>query len=578
MRTSAETRGGSRPGRRLPLRLIALILAAAGAAWILPGAAWADGTHGTHDSATGSGPLGAAIRLAVLLAVGTVAGAGVVRPLTGPPARRTATAVSIAGAVAATGALAVVDRPLLAIALGTLTLGVALSLGRTPPAFAGGVALCAAYAVMASDGRVTQAAIAVGAAVWLGASLPLLTTGSLPEGRRLAPWLAISGAASIVAGIVQADLPKTVAVAGLAITAPALLYRGGPRKAATVGMAGVVTAGIALTAVPGSEVLRPGVPVLHSVALGGDPVPVLLAPQRPGWNVVHTGDRQVSVGTDADRLTATARSPGATGTWGMVWLPPGPGRLWIRGGGRTASVRIDAGRGVATSPQIRTDGPECASAALGGLAAGGSPAPLRSCPAQALGTADAGALRAALGFIAGRGVRSVFLAGDGSPRSRAAATVIRDAAAGAGLTVAAEPGARRPIVVVSGWSAAESTLRDIAGGRVRGEGAYLAPWLLSAPLLAIPAGQVLPLRFSPRDPVPLKYAALLQERFHGAVPTKVGFDRWQEAQGRADTGPAKLYAASLVTFMPTRPGETHPHTGTSWLPGGTITVASGPLR
>ncbi|MEV4001388.1 hypothetical protein [Actinomadura sp. NPDC049753] len=395
-----------------------------------------------------------------------------------------------------------------------------------------------------------------------------------PPTRRLTVLVSIVAAVAAVGYLVAVDrVLVALALGAVALATPRALRH--PRRSVASGA--VLAAALATLTVGGSlTVVRdrgaPGVPLLREVDLAGERVPILVTPQRPGWNLVHTGDRPVSVGTSRDPAGATARMPGAPGTWRQVWLPPGRSRIRLASGGRTTSLAVDTGQGPAASPQLRTDGPECASAALGVLVSGGDTAV--PCPADRLDAADAAALRATVGFLAGRGVRSVHLVGDGSPRSRAAALVVREASARAGLTITAA-GADRPVILVPGWPGADAALRRMARGSLRGQGAYLAPWLLSAPLLAIPAAQMLPLRFSPRDPDPLRYAAELGARFPDETPTVVGYRAWRGPGGT--DGPPRLYAASLVTFMPSRAPARHAHTGTSWLPGGTITVATGPL-
>ncbi|MDL4776710.1 hypothetical protein [Actinomadura xylanilytica] len=336
--------------------------------------------------------------------------------------------------------------------------------------------------------------------------------------------------------------------------------------------AATLIATVTVTAITRSGPVEPGVPLL--AAATGDRGPVLVVPHRPGWNLVHVG-AAAEVGTDRARLRAAVPVPGTNGRWAMVRLPDGPGRLWIRQGGRVSSQPVDTGRTTA-SGITWNDGPECASAALGGLAAGRAE-PLRACPADGLDARDAAALRATVRFIAARRARSITLIGDSSPRSAAAARAVRAASGAAGITVADRPRPEQPIVVVSGWSTAHTRLRDVAKGRLPGAGAYLAPWLLAAPLLTIPAGQLLPLRFSPRDELPLRYATALAERFPGEPPTSAGYDGWLAARGSAPADETRLYAASVVRF-PTPGGGGHAHGDWGWLPEGTVTAVSGPLK
>ncbi|MEU3610444.1 hypothetical protein AB0E83_34160 [Streptomyces sp. NPDC035033] len=381
--------------------------------------------------------------------------------------------------------------------------------------------------------------------------------------------------------------------------------------AATV--AGAVLAGTAAATPPRQTAARPdlpsGTPVLTSLTVGGKPVPVLVVPGRPGTNLVATSAADGAAGPAADRLTRGRPRPGSTLTWALVDLPPGRSTLWVSAGGATAGLPVDtstptAGRGAPTPSATVSgpDGPECAHHALGrALAAdtdtgradaeagahhAGHPAPaaplptepLTTCPADALAPADAAALRTTVDHLADRGHRALALTADSSPRGRAAAAEIRAAAARAGLTVTA-PGARSlPLVVATGWAGADSAVRAVASGRTRAEGTYLAPWLLTAPLLTPSAGQILPLRYAPRAPEAEGYLARLGARLPGETPTGAAYTAWRAARGTA-AGPVRLYAAATV-YVPGSGGGTGAHHGTTgpdWLPSGMIVPVAGPF-
>jgi hypothetical protein len=322
-----------------------------------------------------------------------------------------------------------------------------------------------------------------------------------------------------------------------------------------------------------------GVPVVQ-VADAGGPVAVLIVPNRPGRNLVHVAAPDgVSVGTDRERLTAAGTRPGAGGTWTEVRLPAGPARLWVARGGHTAELRVDTGApappssgpsGPAAQDLTGPDGPECASAVLGRLVAG-VVTPVTSCPADALTAADAAALRGVIRFLAQRGQRTISLVADGSRRSVAAAELVRTGSAAAGITI----GSTGPLVVVAGWAAADRTLTGLAADRTRGAGgAYLAPWLLHAPVQEARLAQLIPLRYAPRDPLPLEYLAALQSRFPSEPPSASGYAAWLQARGMDLAGRLRLYAAARVTVP--GPANVHSH-GAGWLPHGTITPVTNTL-
>jgi hypothetical protein len=320
----------------------------------------------------------------------------------------------------------------------------------------------------------------------------------------------------------------------------------------------------------------PGVPVVRPVDLSGRSVPVVVVPNRPGFNLVGIGEAQAAAGLDRNHLAPGILRPGSTRRWVEVDLPAGASTLWISAGARTGSVRVDTGR--STSGPAATlrgaDGPECAAGAVGTVLAARDK-PLTSCPADRLTAADAAALRVTVTFLAQRRERVITLVADDSPRGRAAAHEVRVAAARQRIEVTTSGRSRHPVVIVSGWTGAAAVLRAVAGGDVAAQGTYLAPWLLSEDLLAPSAGQVLALRYAPRDPVPAKYLAALSQRLPGESPSAAGYEAWAEALGNGLQSPVRLYAASEV-HVPGMPP--HQHAGTDWLPGGMIIPVSGPLR
>ncbi|WP_331719291.1 hypothetical protein [Streptomyces sp. NBC_00158] len=321
-------------------------------------------------------------------------------------------------------------------------------------------------------------------------------------------------------------------------------------------------------------------PLLGSLGLGGQQVPVLVVPNRPGRNLVGVAAAGAAAGTDRERLVRGGPRPGSTLTWIPVELPAGPGQVWVSAGGSSAPLAVDTGRAggkPAPGGLLGADGAECASAAAGAVLGGSTRAP-SGCPSDALTEADAAALRDTVAFLAGRGTRAVSLAGDDSPRGRAAAAEVRAAAARAGIAVGApDASARRPLVVTAGWSGADTAVRDVEAGRVLAEGTYLAPWLLTAPLLSPSAGQLIPLRYAPTGPAAVEYAAALGARLPGEVPTAAGYEAWRAARGTAGPAPAKLYAAAVL-YVPGSGGPSagggHHTTSASWLPSGMIVPVS----
>jgi hypothetical protein len=322
-----------------------------------------------------------------------------------------------------------------------------------------------------------------------------------------------------------------------------------------------------------------GTPVVQLADVGG-PIPVVVVPNRPGWNLVHIAATEgVLVGPDRERLTAAASRPGASGIWAQVRLPAGPTRLWVARDEHITALQLDTGLpgpafngspGVAAADFTGPDGPECVSAVLGQLAAENN-APVTSCPADTLNASDAAALHGTIRFLAQRGYREISLVADGSPRSMAAADVVRADSAAARVTI----GSQGPLVVVAGWEAADHTLTTLATDRQRGaDGAYLAPWLLYAPLHETPIAQLVPLSYSPRDPLPQTYVTALQSKFPGEPASASGYLAWRQTHTMKQDGPLRLYAVARISVPGTASGHSH---GGGWLPQGTITAVTNAL-
>jgi hypothetical protein len=256
----------------------------------------------------------------------------------------------------------------------------------------------------------------------------------------------------------------------------------------------------------------------------------------------------------------------------VVTLPPGASRLWVGHGEAATPVRVDTGPapGRAAATLAGPDGPECASAALGALAAGTVEA-VTSCPSDRLDDADAQALRRTVGFLATRRIAALGVVADSSPRSRAAAGVVRAAAAAHGLAVTTAPSGVR--VVVAGWERADATLRALLRGTTPAGGIYLAPWLATGGLLQYSSGAVVALGFDPHDGPARRYVGALEAVLPGEAPSASGFTAWRGHEPPA--GPTVLYAAAQVAYLPAEFG--HRHTGGGWVIGGRLTAVTPPL-
>lgn len=592
--------------------------------------------HGAAPVTGGTGEV--VVRVLLLTASALVAGIGVLAPVSGPAgaARRVVTWTA-AGVVVLVAVPAInqadMSVPVLAGHI-VLVLLVPALLAKPPAMSLTGTALGVLVAVEATathEGAALWLGLAhmAAAVAWLGAVAVVATapgpaadrpaTEDEPEPaiqraadagsdvergtlvKRLAPLAVLAGVVVAGTGVLQANLAgagfdvRLVDTAfGLVLLAKSLLLLGvgaiavvavrkrvprGAFRFATAGLAAALGAGAVLAAVPVPVPLpATGVPLLRDVALGGAVTPILISPHRPGRNLVHVDGEGVLVGTDPARLTEVTSRPGTTGGWTTVDLPPGTSTLFVRKGEETQEVRLDTGTEKAPASATGVDGPECASFALGALLAG-QEKPLTACPADALDGRDEESVRGLLSFLTGRGLGSVAVLSDSSPRAKQAEKLVQ--ATGVPV-VGVETGRADALVVLSGWAPAASELAKI-GARQQKEaifphGVYLAPWLLNPPVITSVASVILPLRFNPHEQLPATYAQQVGARFAGEAATAAGYRGWltgqtDSAKKAGDTVPA-LYTASLVSILPK---EFQHHDGAGWLPNGTVVAVSGPL-
>lgn len=582
------------------------------------------GGHGVSVAAAAQGWVAVVLRCVVLTASAVVAGAALLRPLSGPPGPRTGRVVLGAAAIAAVGlALSVPTLGTVMIwALGqaTLTVLAAALLPRVIPSVGAGVALVAVLGWEAVVDRAGSASLlgwvhTVSASVWLAAAV--LVVAGQPGTRRalLRRHIPVAVAATLLlvgTGVVRAwqaqlrpDATTAGSLFGQVVVAKTVLFaaavvlavlayrrlRGSvhvpahrrfpERPLELLGRAGVTVLAVALLAGASLAALDPpvaageaGNPVLRTVAVGARSVPVVVAPHRPGPNLVYVGALGYRVGTDPEHLVDATVRHGAPGGWAVIDLPAGRSQLWIGDADHRVPLRLDAAGpasplGALTGP----DGPECLTAVVGGFAAGALPV---RCPADVLADSDAATLRSLVGFLGGRG-HSVHPVVDGSPRSMAALAEVHEAAAQRGVRVDDTTDPAGVVLLLGGWEQADQLLVEHARGAAAPNGIYLAPWLATAPLLRYSTGAITALRFDPRGERATRYLAALRARAVPALASPAGLAGWS---GGAAVHPGseatRLYASARVAFLPAEFGHAHGE-GDGWMPGGTLTPVTAPL-
>jgi hypothetical protein len=381
------------------------------------------------------------------------------------------------------------------------------------------------------------------------------------------------------------------------------------------GVAVAVAAAAVLATLPhpaGAPV--PGQPLARPVELPFQHLALLVAPMRPGPNLVHvaatpagaasqlaghhhgapppsTPPGTITVSAGGAAVPVTAR-PGAPGAWAVLDIPAGTDRITVTADGSPATVPVDVGDTPADPALQRAltgpDGPECASGLLGGLVAvstvGRTPAEANlaaDCPSEALTSADADALRDTVTFLAGRGVTGLNLVSDGSPRGVAAADLVRARAATAKLPVRPVGTPTDTLLVVSGWSGAVPALTE-AVARSEDEpagGIVLAPWLLTGGVVSAAPSEVLPLTFNPGESPARQYGATVAAVFPGEGPSTAGYLAWLRAGGAGgQLEPRVTFYGAAPVDVPM--GMDDMHMGGNpgdWYPTGTVVPISPPV-
>lgn len=557
------------------------------------------------------------LRIVLLFGTAVVAGIGLLRPVVREAPARASVIAGVSGAVAAAATAASIwtadASPAFVIVQLALTAAIPLALRRFPTvAVFAGLLLAGVLVAESAPGRsglffLADLLYTAAAVVWLGMTVFAVTApvdGWVLDRRRArstalgaSALLAVSGVVQLVNSGIAFDRRVfqsaygfallIVAVASVAVFVVTLvvLRDRGPSRAFRFGVLGV-TAGLlvwgASTAFPAPGPLpTPGVPELTQVSVAGQQLPTLVTPQRPGVNLVHfpaSAGSGLSVAAGGAQVRATPRA-GAEGTWAEVRLPAGRSSLTVQRKGNRGSLDVDAGTARGPASASGADGPECASAALGTLAAGRR-TELTSCPSDSLDTQDAKALRAAVRFLISRHAGAIQTVGDDSPRSRQAETVVRKESAGK-IRITSAPEHDSALLVVSGWAAGSAQLRSAFGALANGSaylyGFYLAPWLLNAPVVnSVPSASV-PLRFDPRVPDSLEFSTTLEHLFGEENPSTSAYYAWRRAKQLPIDARAQIYATAQVDAMPMsgmRMGAPYPG---QWVPNGTVVPVSGLL-
>jgi hypothetical protein len=586
-----------------------LLLAGAVPAWAQTGSGYG-GTYGRAGEAAGAvltSPLPVALGVVALVGSAVVAGTAALGFLS-PPSCRSVLVVK-GGATVAVAALAI-DWLVGGItafaafpqAAGVLVTAVLFARGCRIASAVAGVLLIGALGYNATIGHsgwhVGLAAVHMVAAVtWLGSAVLVATPACgarFTVLRRHTLVFAVAVTVAVAAAALEA-VAKGLRFDGVtagSLTGQLVLFQGLGmvvavstglcRPGAVGGRVVAAAAGLVFTAGTVIAVLTPapvpaetGRPLLRTVALASQVVPVVVVPQRPGRNLVYVGVPGALVGG----VSAEERA-GAPGGWAVVDLPAGTDVLTVEADGEQVPMRLDLGFDPAPPALVAglagPDGPECLSAVVGGMVRGVTDLPA-ACPADELSAQDAVALRATVRFLAGRDL-ALHLVADRSGRSRGAAAVVRDAAAAHGLTLVDRPDHADAVVVVAGWEGGGRRLTEEPSGLSTAGGTYTAPWLATGSVLGGRTSAVTTLDFDPRAAPAQSYLADLRAAGATALASPAGFREWSAPTDRGEpvAGP-RIFTAVQGTVLPAGGGGPDHRTTAPWLSGEALTPATPPL-
>jgi hypothetical protein len=278
-------------------------------------------------------------------------------------------------------------------------------------------------------------------------------------------------------------------------------------------------------------------------------------------------------------------------------MPAGSNSLTVTADGVPGSVPIDVGSASAEGGDALTqqtlagpDGPECVSAALGALAAGagmpGRPAvpgaPGTKCPSQELTGPDGETLSDLVVFLHGNGVTGLTVVSDDSARSKAADAVVRAEAARRGLPISATPAPNDGLMVLTGWTPAAATVREANAkgpdAPPSAQGIFLAPWLLTPPVMTLSETSVLGLQFNPQDIESLGYASTLVGVFPKETPSAAGYRSWAQQLGIPVDPKASFYSGAPINVPMGPDDQEHGSNPAAWFPSGAIIQVSPPVK
>ena len=569
-----------------------------------------------------------------LAAAALLAGVALIRPLAGPAtetARRLLATAGAAGVVAAgAGAVGNLSGPryLALVPLLALTAAAALR-GPALVSLAAGATTVVWLCWSAIRDSLGDALLMLGhvgvAVIWAGAVLATATAEAGTRAalvRRLGPVALGAGVLASVTGVLSArnydvtldgititdfgtvvvlKAALVVAAGSLGLGVRFLLRARRSASSSANGRGGGVLArvelGVLATAIVAGAVLTSlpppgpspaaGAPLIRALTLDDVMTGLAIVPQRPGTNLVHVmTDRFTEVEVDGRRYRAEAR-PGSSGLWAEVELPAGRSLLELHQGRQVAAQIVNTGSGPAQDGLSDPDAAECASAALG-AALGGSKVPLGPCPSQSLSPTDAGTLRGLVGSLGARGVKSVRLLTDASPRSVAAEKEVRAAARKAGFGVYSDgwpaKGAPDAVLALAGWSAARLDLDTLRAAETPPlYGTYLAPWLVEAGVVAATGSSpLIALPFDPTSPQAQAYVVALRRVGPAESASAAGFLAFLAARGEVlPPRDVLLYAATVgFEIMPlgggpgSSDGMNHSGVDSTWFGGGALTPVS----
>jgi hypothetical protein len=109
------------------------------------------------------------------------------------------------------------------------------------------------------------------------------------------------------------------------------------------------------------------------------------------------------------------------------------------------------------------------------------------------------------------------------------------------------------------------------------QGIFLAPWLLTPPVMTLSETSVLGLQFNPQDINALGYASTLVGVFPKETPSATGYRAWTQQLGIPVEKRASFFSGAPINVPMGPDNQEHGSNPAAWFPSGAIIQVSQPI-